>query len=145
MTREFSIDVDMENLQRLAGSLDGIPDRVIELTANEFERQVKREAPKARTGYLQTKWRAEKRGKGEWVVGSPLKYAQYVNDGTRPHTPPMQAIKEWAEFKHLPWFPVWLSIVRKGTKANPYINRAKEQTTRQIPLFVNQAIRGAKV
>lgn len=141
----FTIDVDMENLQKVAGSLEGIPDRLTELAALDLESHLRRNSSKGKTGQLQAKWRSERRGSGQWAVGTPVKYAEYVDTGTRPHTPPMKPIKEWAEFRGLPWFPIWLSIVRRGTKAHPYLDRSIQETNRRIPLFINQAIREAMI
>lgn len=62
-------------------------DRNARATAKEVERLAKRYAP-VETGRLRASIRTERkwtlRGPG-YTVGSPLDYAWYVEDGTRPH------------------------------------------------------------
>lgn len=156
----YSLEIDWSNFERLCGEIQGVPDKVCEITALDLEKSIKRELDDSKyTGQLRASWRADKNsghevlgglfqltttrkgGAGaEWIVGSNLPRAAYLNDGTRPHTPPMKPIQEWAEFKGLPWFPIWLGIVEHGTKANPYIDRGLETTNKRVPLFINQAI-----
>jgi len=156
----YSLEIDWSNFERLVGTLEGVPDRVCELTALDLEKSIKNELEDSKyTGQLRASWRADQnkgaevmgglfnvvtshRGSigAEWVVGSPLPRAAYLNDGTRPHCPPKAPIKKWAEFKGLPWFAVWKGICEHGTKANPYIDRAQEKTNREVPHFINQAI-----
>ncbi len=57
---------------------------------------------------------------------SAVKYAGFVAHGTRPHFPPWEPIDEWAHRHHLPTFPIWLGIGLRGTRANPYHQRAFE-------------------
>lgn len=52
-----------------------------------------------------------------------LKYALYVEKGTKPHMPPVDAIQAWAEQKGLNPWAVAKSIAKKGTKANPFVER----------------------
>ena len=136
----YSIEIDWSCLDRIAGQVEGARERTAELIAFVLEGHIKKEATIAQSGQLRAGWRAESKGVGEYVVGTPNAYAAYVNDGTRPHAAPMSAIRAWAEFRGIPWFPVWLSILEKGTEANPYIDRSIELTERQIPALMNQAI-----
>jgi hypothetical protein len=140
-TGAFSLDIDWSVYERMVGQLEGVPDKVVELIARDLAVTLAKEAPAGVTGLLKSRWKTRKVTRGEWAVQTPQTYAAAVNDGTKPHAPPMDAIKEWAEFRGLPWFPVWLSIVRKGTKANPFIDRAMDTTNGRIPLFVNQAMK----
>lgn len=137
----YSIAVDWSNYARLCGEVKGVPDRFAELIALSLEGNLKSEAPVGKVGFLHGSFRTERRADAEYVVGSPAKYATYVNDGTRPHVPPIDAIKDWAEFRGLPWYPIWRSICLRGTQANPYIERALETTNREVPLCFNRAFR----
>jgi hypothetical protein len=156
----YSIEIDWSNYKRIVGEIAGVPDKLAELTALALEKALKEKAPKGVTGKMRKAWRADRRqtsyavlggllnldtsapgsAGGEWVVGNPYAYAAYVNDGTRPHCPPKEAIEEWAEFRGLPWFVVWRSICLRGTKANPYIDESIEQVNREIPTLVNEAL-----
>lgn len=157
----YSVEIDWSNFERIAGEVQGVPDKVCELAAKGLERNIKDELASSKvTGQLRASWRADNitqseilgglfsveahRGGNvanvEWVVGSPMEYAAYLNDGTRRHIAPMDRIQEWAEFRGLPWFAVWKGILDHGTKANPYIDRALETTNRDMPLIMNEAI-----
>ena len=52
------------------------------------------------------------------------KYAQYIEWGTPPHMPPVEAIKDWLMIKGLPeelaW-PIAISIKQHGTRPQPFI------------------------
>lgn len=65
-------------------------------------------------------------------IGSSLKYALYVHEGTRPHYVPISAISGWARRHKIPVGAVQRSILRKGTKANPFLREAVEQTEDKV-------------
>ena len=50
-------------------------------------------------------------------------YPIFVHEGTKPHFPPIEAIRGWAERHGIPPFALAMSIARKGTKANPWLER----------------------
>jgi hypothetical protein len=52
-----------------------------------------------------------------------LKYPLFVQTGTKPHMPPVDAIAEWANSKGINPWALAMSIKKKGTKANDYIGR----------------------
>lgn len=61
------------------------------------------------------------------MVASALPYAQYVEFGTRPHTPPIQPLIDWAKVKFgltdagakSAAFAIRSKIAKKGTQPNP--------------------------
>ena len=58
---------------------------------------------------------------------NPVEYAIFVHEWTRPHKAPRSKIEEWA-LRH--WLNPWsvrLSIMRRWTKANPFMERAVER------------------
>lgn len=63
-------------------------------------------------------------------------YALYVEYGSNPHMPPVDAIAEWAKQKGIgeefAW-PIALSIKERGTKAHPFIRPVLKN--RLKPLF----------
>jgi len=141
----YSITVDWSNLERRAGEMKGVPDRATELLAYILEGQLKEKTPVGMTGQAQAGWSSAQKSPGVWAVTNPYMWAKYVDTGTRPHAPPMDAIREWAEFRGLPWFPVWLGIVRRGTRAQPYIQACIDATNAQVPVAFNQALSEAKI
>ena len=122
------IKVDVRELD------DEIQDQVfqfLEDVALELTNQLRIEAPVGATGDLQSSFQVLGRGDGVLFVGSRLQYAHYVQTGTRPHTPPFEPIKIWARRKlgdEDAAGPVWNKIREEGTDANPYIDRAIENT-----------------
>jgi HK97 gp10 family phage protein len=57
-------------------------------------------------------------------VGSTSKYAPFVEFGTRPHFPPLDAIREWCRLKGIPEsaaFPIAKKIAERGTEAQPFM------------------------
>ena len=92
----------------------------------------------------------------EGVVGSNVKYAPYVETGTRPHYPPIQPIVEWVHRKkvagiysvktrrrmgsrttqeqqdYLMARAVVRTIGRRGTKAHRYLQKAFEKNAPRI-------------
>jgi len=62
--------------------------------------------------------------KMEVRVGTNVKYAPFVEFGTRPHTPPFNVIQEWAIRKGISPGAVWTAIRRKGTKPHPFLRPA---------------------
>jgi hypothetical protein len=57
-----------------------------------------------------------------------LKYPLYVYMGTKPHMPPVDAIKDWAESKGINPWALAMSIKKKGTKANKFVDRTFDST-----------------
>lgn len=112
----------------------------VKYTATDAWGNMKREAPKDRSvgaGSLQL----TKNNDMEWKIASSLEYMYYVNSGTKPHRAPWQPIAEWAKRHNLPPFPIWYSILKKGTKANKYVDRAIEQTYARADEFMTRAMR----
>ncbi len=140
----YTVIVDWSDLDRLIGELKGVHERTGELMSRDLEANLKKEAPKGMTGLLQAAWTNLRSGPGEYTITSMVEYSAYVNDGTRPHIAPKEAIMEWAEFRGLPWYPIWRSIAMRGTKANPFVDRAIETTKGRIPVLVHQAIEEMK-
>ena len=64
-----------------------------------------------------------------------LKYAYYVEKGTKPHMPPVDALKAWAESKGINPWAVAKSIAQKGTKANPFVERTYKGSKDDIKLI----------
>jgi HK97 gp10 family phage protein len=59
-------------------------------------------------------------------------YAIFVHDGTAPHFPPIDAVTPWAERHGIPPFLVARSISFKGTKPNPFFERAINESSQSV-------------
>lgn len=73
------------------------------------------------------------------VITPRAKYALPVHEGSRPHFPPIKALtgKEesldlWARRRGINPFLLARSIARKGTKPNPFMERAADKATPQV-------------
>jgi hypothetical protein len=55
-------------------------------------------------------------------VGTPLEIGPYLEFGTRPHFPPLEALEDWAR-KHGfdSAYPIAKKIAEKGTEARPHL------------------------
>ena len=94
--------------------------------SNDLINLIKEEAPVS-SGHLRQSWQMMAREEGSIYIGTPVKYASYVQFGTRPHTPPFTPIKKWARRKlgaEEAAGAIWQKIRQEGTDANPYITRA---------------------
>lgn len=67
-----------------------------------------------------------------WRVFNPVEYAIFVHEWTRPHKAPRKNIEEWALRHWLNPWSVWISIMRKWTKANPFMERAVERWENEV-------------
>lgn len=112
----------------------------IKYTATEAWGNMKKEASKDRgtgAGSIQL----TKNNDMEWKIFSSLAYMYYLNTGTKPHYAPWLLIKEWAIRHNLPPFPIWYSILKKGTKETKYVERSLEQAYSRSGEFLDRAMR----
>ena len=54
------------------------------------------------------------------------KYSVYVDEGTKPHTPPVSAIQKWADEKGLNAWGVVKNIEKYGTQPQPFLFKISE-------------------
>ena len=69
-------------------------------------------------------------------------YWEYLDKGTKPHYPPIQAIKEWVEVKNIDISPyaIQKSIGEKGTQPHPFFNESKDNIYKQFENKIIYAI-----
>ncbi len=72
-------------------------------------------------------------------VGTNVVYGPFVEDGTRPHWPPLAAIAPWAADHGIPAFLVARSIARKGTQGKKMLANALESSQGDIAGFARRA------
>ena len=72
-------------------------------------------------------------------IGSPLKYAPYVEFGTRPHWPPRAALLAWAASKGIEVFLVQRAIATRGTFGIHMLAKAVNDHIGEINYIVGSA------
>jgi hypothetical protein len=82
-------------------------------------------------------------------VGSTSHYAPYVEYGTRPHFPPVSAIREWCRLKGIPEsaaYPIARKIAERGTPEQPFfapaVQIARGRHLKRLRDLVTAAING---
>ncbi len=74
-----------------------------------------------------------------------LKRALYLDEGTKPHMPPVSAIKPWANSKGLNEWTVAYSIKKKGTKAYPFLYQFEDIVKKYQKIIVASGIKDVKL
>jgi len=79
-------------------------------------------------------------------IGSNVEYAPYVEFGTDPHFPPLDAMQPWARRHGFPAgrsgaFLVAQAIARRGTRARAFLKPALESSAGAIKGFLGAAAR----
>ena len=123
-----TIKLDLNELERELGS--EAADFMLELS-NELVNQFKQNVNTGATGDLQRSFQIFRRNPTTVVLGSRLDYAAAVNYGRGPHEPDFEAIQTWARRKlgdESAAGAVYNKIRAEGTKPNPYIDRAIDET-----------------
>jgi len=119
------------DLDELEGELGDETARILEDVANTLVNELKREAPVGATADLQRSFQIFRRRDGEIVLGSRLGYAEDVQQGRGPHLADFEQLQVWARRKlgdESLAGPVWRKIAAEGTNANPYVDRAMDNT-----------------
>lgn len=119
----------------------GQPSRTLMTRFGELARDdVRAEAPEGVTGDLKGSidFQIDAGPIAEWVrVGSPLDYAEYVHEGTRPHFPPIAAITPWALAHGIPPFVLARRIALIGTMPNPFLRRGFARSGKKLDHLMN--------
>lgn len=106
--------------------------------ADDVERRATIKAPTGVAGALRNSITKDRRelSKHAVSVGSNLRYAKPVEFGTRPHWPPRGSLARWAQLKLGATDPmradflIRRKISKVGTKAQPFLNPALDETRR---------------
>lgn len=75
------------------------------------------------------------------VVGSNVKYAPYMELGTKPHWPPLSALETWARRHGTTAFLVARAIAMRGTKAREFLQGAVKENMNRIYRRIERAVR----
>jgi len=68
----------------------------------------------------------------EGIVGSNVKYAPFMELGTKPHFPPLAALATWARRHGTTAFIVCRAIARRGLKPRFYLKKALEDNVKKV-------------
>lgn len=137
--------IELKNLDEVIATLKSFPakaavhvNEAIEKTLVAIERDAMINAP-VDTGKLRADWDLSY-GMLTGTLRNRSKYAVFMEEGTRPHFPPMEAITPWAIRHNIPPFLVARSIAKKGTKGTHYFVRAIKSNTAAANRFFEEAI-----
>lgn len=77
----------------------------------------------------------------EAEIGPTAKYGPYVEFGTRPHFPPMEALEAWARHHGFEsaW-PICKAIAERGLRARPYLTPAFEDFEGELIIRLQRAM-----
>ena len=145
----MKIDITTRNAKRLQALLRD--DRFIKGPLSVFLRQsafvvearAKDKAP-VDTGRLRAGMRTDTE-RLRAIVYNPVKYAPFVEFGTRPHFPPISAMQPWARRHGFPAgnagaYMVARAIAARGTRAQPFLIPALKESEPEIRGLLNRAI-----
>lgn len=142
---KFTIDVT-SNIPKVKLAFDQAPQDTVRQVANaikliavRIERTAKPKVP-VDTGELRGDVRVREVRELSAKVGTTKKYAVYVHEGTKPHYPPISALTGWARRHGVSPYVVARGIAKKGTKANPFMRDALEETTAYREQVVKRGI-----
>jgi len=74
------------------------------------------------------------------AVGSPVKYAPYMELGTKPHWPPPGALAVWARRHNISEFLVRRAIARRGTAPRKYLERGFKDNENEVRALLGKQI-----
>jgi hypothetical protein len=109
--------------------------QIAEEVAVELANNLRIEAPVGATGRLQESFQLFRRGGGVVFLGSRVPYAYGVWKGKPPHEPDFEAIRKWSRRKlgdESAAGPVYSKIKEEGTDANPFVDRAVDNTLQRV-------------
>jgi len=124
--------IDLRAMEQAVG--EGA-DELLRDVVIELGNQLQIEAPVGATGDLQRSFAILGEQDGVIYVVSQLPYADDVQYGTAPHLADFEALRVWARRKlgsEAAAGPVWRKIAQEGTDANPYVDRAVENTVQRF-------------
>jgi hypothetical protein len=126
-------------------------DRFVNRAAQEFAREQKLQAPKA-FSVLTNSVALLKNGNADYTVRAGAKYAQWVNNASSPHTPPLKPLMEWLRLtKRVPAGRELFArarglqrfIAAHGTKANPFVNRTRSKMHGRVLVLLHEGVHAA--
>lgn len=134
----MSVQLEIKGLNKLVSMADKYPavaekyiNKAISRSLARILGAEKKEAPFGVSGQLRDRWDL-KVGRFQGSLRSGVSYSMAVHDGTRPHFVSVESIRAWANKKGLNPYAVAKSIGKKGTRANPFFQRALNNVSRDV-------------
>ncbi len=133
----YQLSINMDEVKRWAATIDDEAAHIVQLYTNRalknsaviVEQREHKETPKGVTDGLNKSIKQFVTEEAATIgPDHGLKYALYVEKGTKPHMPPVDAITAWAESKGINPWALAKSIAQKGTKSNPFVKRTFKAT-----------------
>lgn len=133
----------LEKLVKIAEKYPAVAEKHINFAISRSLARIlgaeKREAPFGVSGQLRDRWDLRTK-RFEGSLRSGVSYAMAVHEGSRPHYVSPEALRPWAMKKGLNPFAVSKSISKKGTKANPFFQRALDNVEDDINKEFKEAL-----
>jgi len=133
MARRITVDVS-----DLADEIEDTTQEGLTEIANELVNQLKLEAPTGATGDLQRLTQIWQEKPGRIVITMP-EHGRFVQEETSPPSGnkkiPFEPIERWARRKlndEDAAGPVWQKLMNEGTDADPFIDRAIDETMQRF-------------
>ncbi len=136
----FAASIDLSGLQSKVAGAEAVfvrtLDRFVGRAAGETGREMKLQAPKAFTT-LTNSVTTQRDGAANYSVYPKVNYAAAVNNGSKPHKPPLMPLMLWlktvkrvSDKRELYRRARGLQryIAAHGTRANPFVARTAERT-----------------
>ena len=117
-------------------------------TAIYAQRCFRKNMPVGKTGALRRTVYYTFLGKTRVRIEPEQKYADYVEFGTRPHFPPVEAITPWANMHGINPYALAHSIAKHGTRPHPFLDRtvsevrpfAERSLARNVQQTINKVL-----
>jgi len=131
------IDINAEALERVVRQARQAVSLAIKYTATDVWGNIRKEAP-VDHGRLAGSFDLSQESDISYIIGTKVKYALIVHEGTPPHI--IRPVRKKALFWRGARHPV-KKVMHPGTQGNPYITRAINMTNQRIDEFVRRALR----
>ena len=119
---------DEELKRKLVSSrADGPVNRFLDRGATYLQGKARKKAP-VDTGRLRNSIGTETPSDRVRSIGPSVDYGRYVEEGTDPHYPPLDALWGWSKRHGMDPWALQQSIGMWGTEAQPYMEPAAEET-----------------
>lgn len=137
--------IELLNLNEVVSALNSFPEKA-GVNVNDAIRKsvvtIQREAMKGApvdTGKLRADWDLSY-SHLSGTLRNRSKYAIFMEEGTRPHFPPLEAVTPWANRHGIAPFLVARAIAKKGTKARRFFGNAIDGTKTTVNEFFTEAL-----
>ena len=141
----LNLNVQLKDIEKVNYAFSQAPlklgieiQKSLKLIGYRVQRLAKQNAPKD-TGVLVNRIDVEAQPL-KVIVASKANYSVYVHEGTKPHYPPIDKIKGWSKRHGINPYLVARGISKNGTKANPFMKDALEESTSYAEDKLNSAL-----